>query len=308
MTSNQVWEKLGKIQFSHPDFLLGKFSGAMCPTIQSIKESEVQVLFSSRDLDGRGSIFRLSLNLENFEAQMNAEGPILGPGETGHFDDDGVTPSCLVNLDGDLFLYYVGWNRGVSVPFRNAIGLAQLHKVGTASKVFPGPLMDRTAREPNFVASCYVMPVGNQFRMWYLSCVDWVDTDQGPKHRYLIRNAVSNNGKDWERDGSVAIGFKDSSEYAISRPWVLHENGVFKMWFSSRGDSYRIGYAESLNGTDWVREDGLFGLEPSEEGWDSEMVEYPCVFDAVGSRWMLYNGNGYGRSGFGLARLKSASL
>ena len=32
------------------------------------------------------------------------------------------------------------------------------------------------------------------------------------------------------------------------------------------------------------------------------MVCYPCVFDWAGETWMLYNGNGYGRTGFGLAR------
>ena len=36
-------------------------------------------------------------------------------------------------------------------------------------------------------------------------------------------------------------------------------------------------------------------------GGDSEMIEYPFVFDHDGQRFMLYNGNGYGRSGFGVA-------
>jgi len=33
------------------------------------------------------------------------------------------------------------------------------------------------------------------------------------------------------------------------------------------------------------------------------MVEYPFVFDHKGGRYMLYNGNGYGRTGFGIAVL-----
>jgi putative glycosyltransferase len=40
-------------------------------------------------------------------------------------------------------------------------------------------------------------------------------------------------------------------------------------------------------------------------GWDSEMIEYPFVFDHAGERYMLYNGNGYGKSGFGLAILNA---
>jgi hypothetical protein len=76
------------------------------------------------------------------------------------------------------------------------------------------------------------------------------------------------------------------------------------MWFSKRGTSYRIGYAESTDGLDWRRMDSEVGIDVSPSGWDSEMVEYPCVFDAAGRRWMLYNGNGYGRTGIGLAELR----
>jgi hypothetical protein len=35
------------------------------------------------------------------------------------------------------------------------------------------------------------------------------------------------------------------------------------------------------------------------------MIEYPFVFDHGGARYMLYNGNGYGRSGVGLAVLEA---
>ena len=52
----------------------------------------------------------------------------------------------------------------------------------------------------------------------------------------------------------------------------------------------------------WVRDDAAAGLAPSAHGWDSEMVEYPCVFDHAGVRYMLYNGNDYGGGGVGLAR------
>jgi hypothetical protein len=49
--------------------------------------------------------------------------------------------------------------------------------------------------------------------------------------------------------------------------------------------------------------DDEVSLEPSKKGWDAEMVEYPYVFDHQGTRYMLYNGNGYGKSGIGLAVL-----
>ena len=76
------------------------------------------------------------------------------------------------------------------------------------------------------------------------------------------------------------------------------------MWFSYRsglGESYRIGYATSRTGSDWELKLSETGIDVSSSGWDSEMIEYPYVFDHRGCRYMLYNGNGYGKSGFGLA-------
>ena len=73
------------------------------------------------------------------------------------------------------------------------------------------------------------------------------------------------------------------------------------MWYSFRGAAYRIGYAESADGLAWERKDEQVGISVSDDGWDSMSVEYPCVFDHKGQRFMLYNGNRYGLTGFGLA-------
>ena len=74
------------------------------------------------------------------------------------------------------------------------------------------------------------------------------------------------------------------------------------MWYAWRGERYRIGYAESRDGTQWTRDDGK-GLSAGTDAWESSMVAYPCVFEWDGRRYMLYNGNDYGRTGVGLAVL-----
>ena len=101
----------------------------------------------------------------------------------------------------------------------------------------------------------------------------------------------------------MAIDFARAGEYAISRPSVLRDADRWRMWYSYRGERYRIGYAESADGRSWRRCDAEAGIEVSPSGWDSEMIEYPQVFDHEGGRYMAYNGNGYGASGFGLAVL-----
>jgi hypothetical protein len=147
------------------------------------------------------------------------------------------------------------------------------------------------------------------WKMWYLSCTGWDKVDGKARHSYHIRYAESDDGLSWQRSGRVCIDYQSKEEYAISRPSVLRDGDLYRMWYSYRGSSrasgYRIGYAESDDGVDWVRKDEEAGIDVSPEGWDSEMIEYPCVFDHFGSRYMLYNGNGYGATGIGLAELDS---
>ncbi len=67
--------------------------------------------------------------------------------------------------------------------------------------------------------------------------------------------------------------------------------------------AYRIGYAYSDDLKNWVRDDDQSGIDISAEGWDSEMQCYPHLFECNGNVYMLYNGNDFGRHGFGLAVL-----
>ena len=96
---------------------------------------------------------------------------------------------------------------------------------------------------------------------------------------------------------------------AFSKPTVIRDaQGKYEMWFSYRsgtGQQYRIGKAVSKDGKAWKLALNEVGIDISADGWDSEMIEYPFVFDHQGQRYMLYNGNDYGKTGFGLAVLTS---
>ena len=65
---------------------------------------------------------------------------------------------------------------------------------------------------------------------------------------------------------------------------------------------YKIGYAESDDMDNWEIIES--GINISNKGWDSEMVCYPYVFEYKDKLYMLYNGNGYGKTGIGLAILE----
>ncbi|WCS26430.1 hypothetical protein LOK46_06230 [Methylobacterium sp. NMS14P] len=139
--------------------------------------------------------------------------------------------------------------------------------------------------------------------MWYISGTAWCERAGVPRPRYHIAYADSEDGLNWTTGGRVAVAHAHPDEVAISRPCVVRDADMYRMWYSYRGDTfgYRIGFATSLDGTAWQRHDAEAGLTVSAEGWDSEAVAYPTVFDHNGSRYMLYCGNEYSKTGFGLA-------
>ena len=139
--------------------------------------------------------------------------------------------------------------------------------------------------------------------MWYGSSLFWGNKVEETKH--IIKYATSTDGINWDRHDVTCIEPKYEGEFAIVKPFVIKEDNIYKMWYSYRVyDNYKMGYAESYDGLDWERKDEQVGLEVSPTGWDSEMVCYPFIFEHKGKRYMLYNGNSYGKTGFGLAILE----
>jgi len=303
---HQYWDKLGLIYDgkTNPDY-----SYASVPVLLFLNRHTARIYFSSRDYHNRSFPFYLDYDLRYKKILDILPEPLLVPGDWGAFDDSGIMPTCVVKYNTEIRLYYIGWNLGITVPFRNSLGLAVSYDNGSNfKKAFKGPVLDRNKHEPHFNASACIINEGDIWKIWYLSCIKWEKNNDGIKHYYHIKYAESPNGIDWVRNGRVAIDFKYPNEYAISVPRVIQENGLYKMWYSYRGGSisekYRIGYAESENGIDWIRKDENMNLPVSESGWDSDMICYPCIFDYEGDKYMLYNGNGYGKTGFGLAVLK----
>lgn len=278
------------------------------PVAEHLDGDLFRIYFSSRDAEGRSFTGYVVIDLTRPERILDiCEHPVLAPGELGGFDDSGAMATWLAHHGGRRYLYYIGWNVGGTVPFRNAVGLAIAEGGGPFERCAPGPILDRTMHEPHFCASCCVLPGAELWRMWYLSCTGWRLSGGRPEHRYHIKYAESRDGVQWQRNGMVAIDYRDDAEYAISRPCVVRDGELWRMWYSWRGQSYRIGYAESRDGRRWERLDQLAGIDVSSTGWDSDMVEYPFVFEHRGGRYLLYNGNGYGAAGFGLAVAEEGS-
>ena len=296
------WQRLGHISIParvHP----WGVSHASVPIMDPIGGDLFRAYFSARDADGRSWTTSCVVDLTDRPRLVETPSVAhLAPGSPGTFDDRGAMACWLDTHSSPRRLYYIGWNTGTTVPFRNAIGVAYEQGDGTWEKAGEGPLLDRSAVDPYFLASCCVLPDGDSWVMWYLSCTAWEPVNGALHHRYLIKRATSLDGIRWERDGHVAIAPANNNEYAISRPSVIRDGNLWHMWYSYRGERYRIGYAQSPDGITWTRHDDVGGLAPLGTGWESEMVEYGHAFMHRGALYMAYNGNRYGADGFGIVR------
>jgi hypothetical protein len=170
--------------------------------------------------------------------------------------------------------------------------------------------------EPFLLGSPRIRKFGDQWSLWYVSGREWLRSSGKPEPVYKIRMATSADGLDWTRAGRDLIQDKLGEHECQACPDVIFKGGRYHMFFSyrtihnykSKGEGYRIGYASSVDMINWARCDDLAGMEVSATGWDSEMVSYPHVFTVDGETYMIYQGNGMGRTGIGLARLENPEI
>lgn len=295
------WRRLGMV-FNPDNIQPWMISHASLPVPVHLGDGRFRVFFSTRNAKSQSSVGYADIDIANPSQILAVSNQaVLSPGTAGMYDDSGVGLGCFIREASADRIYYMGWNLGVTAPWRNSIGLA----LGDVSaphfeRFSEGPIVDRSPADPFTISYPWVIKRGSgDWHMWYGSNLSW-GTEQADMN-HVIKHATSADGISWMRDGKTAVGFKDASEYAMARPCVIFDRGIYRMWFAYRGDRYRIGYAESKNGLAWTRKEESVGIQPSDGGWDSEMICYPCVFQHAGKYYMAYNGNGYGKSGFGLA-------
>jgi hypothetical protein len=288
-------------------------SHAQVPTVLAM-EDRLRIYFASRpnnelslptfvDVDRTDPARILSINPH----------PILDVGKPGTFDADGVMPSCVVRDGDDVLMYYSGWCRlGGKAPYNNATGLAVSKDGGvTFARMFDGPILDRTPDEPWSATSPAILRTPVEWRMWYSSGTGWVDVNGKLEHIYVLKEAFSADGAHWTRQNRSLIETKTHLE-AQTRPAVIFLNGRWHMWFSYRGaiafrtsgETYRLGYAWSDDLITWHRDDDACGINVSPDGWDAQMICYPDVVQVDGRTLMFYNGNAFGKCGFGYAVLQ----
>ena len=294
------WTKLGHIYKPDGSRPWGKAYAAN-PVAEWVAGDRYKIYFSARDGENRSAIGWVEIDLQAPTTVLReSTEPELLPGEDAFFDDSGCSIGCILPVGEKRYLYYMGWHLTQRVPWQNQLGLAISDGPNQPFKRWSRfPIVALEESDPYTISYPWVLHDNGRFRMWYGSNIAWGKAKEDMRH--LIKYAESADGIHWERPNVVAINFGLPGEYAICKPCVIKDDDTYKMWFCSRGDRYRIRYAESKDGISWSRIGQQDAIDVSLAGWDSDMIEYPCVFDHKGHRYLLYSGNGYGREGFGIA-------
>lgn len=316
------WEKLGKVfdptLFKDRPFI-NEFAQAPATLIF---DSFVRVYFSCRpapDASGQHVSYSAFVDLDRknlFNILRVAEQPILKLGELGSFDEFGIYPVSVIKTDNEYLAYYAGWTRCESVPFNVAIGVGQSKDAETFEKLGNGPGLSYSLEEPFILSGPKIRRFNNKFYLFYIAGRKWVLDNGKPEPVYKIRMAISDDGLNWEKHNKDLIESRIELNEAQASPDVIYHNNKYHMFFCYRFSTgyrgkdkgYRIGYAWSEDLINWHRQDESAGIHISTEGFDSEMVSYPHVFELDGTIYMMYLGNQVGRFGFGLAVLKNDSL
>lgn len=315
------WAKLGQI-FQPTRHRLPNGCKEFAQSPQAlVLDDRVRIYFSTRVSDTDG-MFLSHVAFVDFDLKLQrivgvAEDPVIGLGALGCFDEHGIFPMNAVRHGDRIFAYTCGWSRRTSVPIETSIGLAVSNDNGlTFQRTGDGPILTSSLHEPFLVGDPFVTFFGDTWHMWYIFGVRWMDkngVETGPARVYKIGHATSADGINWVRTGRQLITDSLNADECQALPTVIRIDGRFHMYFcyreatdfrknSSRG--YRLGYAYSDDLEQWTRDDDGAGIGLSEEGWDSEMMCYPHIFRCDGEVYLLYNGNEFGRYGFGVARLE----
>jgi hypothetical protein len=317
MGEGMKWKKLGKL-FDPTEHQLPNRCVEFAQSPQTLVLSDrVRVYFSTRERDSLGK-YLSHVAYADFSRDMNrllgvSNQAVLPLGGLGSFDEHGIFP-INVHRDGDRVLAYTtGWNRKVSVSADASIGLAISHDDGRSfQRHGTGPLLTASLNEPFLVADAFVQRFDDTFHMWYIYGTKWQKfrETEPPDRVYKITHATSSDGINWQRDGRQIITDRLNADECQALPTVICVEGVYHMYFCFRqaygfrqdsSRAYRIGYAWSTDLEKWTRDDNLAGIDVSVDGWDAQMQCYPHVFECDGKVYLLYNGNEFGRHGFGLA-------
>lgn len=316
------WKKLGKI-FDPTQYVLPNDCVQFAQSPQALVFDDfVRIYFSTRAVDKNNGKYLSHIAFVDMQKNLRdvirvSDKTVIPLGRLGCFDEHGIFPMNVMRHGNTVYGYTCGWNRRMSVSVDTAIGLAISHDNGlTFQRIGDGPVLAASLHEPCLIGDGFVKIIGDVFHMWYIFGIGWKRSspDASPDRTYKIGHAVSNDGINWvKEEARRIIADRLGTDESQALPTVIKIDGRYHMFFcfrqsfdfrKNKNRGYRIGHAYSDDLANWTRDDENPLLDVTLDNWDSDMLCYPHVFECNDKVYLLYNGNDFGRYGFGLAVLE----
>ncbi len=314
------WKKLGKI-FDPTNYNLPDNCKEFAQSPQTlVMEDRVRIYFSTREKDAATGKFLSHIAFVEMDKEFKnvleiSNDTVIPLGDLGTFDEHGIFPINILKHKDSILAYTCGWSRRKSVSVETGVGLAFSDDGGkTFKKMGTGPVLTASLNEPFLVGDAFVCFYENMYHMWYIYGTHWIDNSEEETARvYKIGHATSMDGINWIKEGRAIIPDVLNADECQALPTVVFHQNRYHMYFcfreaigfrKNKERGYRLGYAYSDDLINWVRDDANAGIGFSDDGWDSGMQCYPHIFKCDDKIYLLYNGNEFGRKGFGLAILE----
>jgi hypothetical protein len=314
------WKKIGKI-FNPTEHKLANNCIEYAQSPQALVYDDfVRIYFSTRERDVTGKfishISYVEMDKTFKKIKKLSNHTIIGMGEMGCYDEHGIFPFNVLK-DGNRVLGFIGgWTRRVSVDIETSIGLSISNDDGrTFTRIGNGPVLSATLNEPFLVGDPFVLKLKDTFNMWYIYGIRWIQnpTNDVKERVYKIGHATSVDAVNWVKTNRQIVDDKLNEDECQALPSVIFHNNKYHMVFCYRQavgfrenpkDAYKLGYAYSIDGLNWIRDDENVAIDNTIGEWDSDMMCYPHLFSVNERVYLLYNGNNFGKTGFGLAVLE----
>jgi predicted GH43/DUF377 family glycosyl hydrolase len=278
------------------------------PTPLLLDDETIRVFVGFRDDDGVTRLGYVDVRANDPARILRvSERPVFDVGRGGMFDDNGVILGDVVRTDRGLRLYYVGFQLVAKAKFLAFSGIATSADNGeTFIRQSEAPVLDR-ADEGLYIRAIHTaIRENDRWKIWYAAGSSWETIAGTPYPNYHIRYLESSNGIDFPVEGKICVTTQ-GREYRIGRPRVYRTDFGYEMFYTkgTLDGEYLPGYAQSNDGINWERMDDQVGLGVSAEGWDSRALSYISLLSRKDRTYAFFNGNDFGRDGFGYAVLES---
>lgn len=293
------WRKLGRV-FAPLGGLLTR-SHVMLPT-PHVMADRVRVFYAGCDDDLRGRVFFADFAPEPpFDLMAADPEPVCDVGAPGSFDCDGVNPSQIIETDDGLMLLYIGWRRGpAETPYTLFGGVAKSTDGGMSFERRSEPLLPPRPGERLFRTAPHISRDEEGYRLLYIGGDRFTSGEAGRATPvYSLMELRSADLWSWNGPARTLMSPDTSAgEVGFGRPVITPDGNLMVSLRTLAG--YRL-VETSLAFSPEARPVLEAVVPEPMEAWEAQMTCFGAVCRVGPNELLFYNGDGYGRTGLGLA-------